>query len=120
MIITFKELTFGRLFAKGNIGQREGYNKKNRKNQGQNVSIPKISEIHEFILLNRYDIYTKIIPAAISKVKTTDLYAEPIPGNIGLAIANPNQNTEKLMAKSATTESSTGLNLPINSIYHIL
>ena len=55
-----------------------------------------------------YPTYNTIMPANKSTIKAAGLYNGSIPGNIGVAIATPNQNTEKFMQKSATVEIKAG------------
>ena len=98
--------------SKGNISQRESYNNRHKSNNCQEINI---SKIHFALLLNRYAIANKTIPLIKSSVNINNLNEESIPGNIGETIANPNQKTEKLIRKSATTENKTGSNRIISN-----
>jgi hypothetical protein len=73
-------------------------------------------KIHLKYLLNLYPYNKVIIPINISSVNIIFLSDASIPGKIGDTIATPNQNTEKLIKKSAETEIKTGSSLLTNLI----
>lgn len=110
--------TFGRFSAKGNVCQREGNNYQSKSNLSHNLRLPESSKIHDLFLLNQYAKNNDNIPNTISVVNTNILGDWPNPGNTGETIATPNQNTEKLINQSATTDNNAESNLPIynNSI----
>lgn len=98
-----KKLMLGSFFTKSNLKQRESNNKKSEKNQKQNIHVPE-SDIHETSFLNLYAKYNATIAATRSNVNIPTLNEESIPGNIGETIATPNQNTERLINQSASTD----------------
>lgn len=113
---TFLPLRTGRFSSKGNISQGKGNNNRHKSNDGQKINF---SEIHFTLLLNQYAIANKTIPLIISSVNISNLDEESIPGNIGDTIATPNQNTEKLIRKSAVTERKANSNLFISNKFNI-
>ena len=100
---------FRRFFThlKGNKSQKKG-------NYNQSISYYSkrinINETHNRVL-EKYPNNNESIPTIISSVKTWAVDDGSSPGNTGATIATPNQNTEKLIQKSAKTEIKGVLNL---------
>jgi hypothetical protein len=91
--------------SKSNIEQNKENEDQRISNSCQQINLRKV---HDIFLLNKYPANNDTIPKKISTVNTTILDDGSIPGNTGDTIATPNQNTEKLIRKSAATENKTG------------